>query len=314
MPDRSLSIVVTVGPHRDLLVPYLQACLPRDHVVAWSPDGDEEAEVVVTLLDDESRGELTRALTPSVRWVHVFAAGVDGFPFEQLGDRPLTCSRGASAPAIAEFVLASMLAFEKRLPESWIVEPPPGRSDAALGGLRGRTMGLIGVGAIGTEVARRALAFDMRVVAVRRSDVPPPIEEIEVTPSLEGALRDADHVVVTAAATPETERLVDARAFAAMKRGAHLVNIARGSLVDHDALLAALDDGTVARASLDVTEPEPLPAGHPLYAHPLVRITPHISWSSPDTVTRTVDLLVDNVRRYREGAPLAGAVDLARGY
>jgi phosphoglycerate dehydrogenase-like enzyme len=314
MAERRLSVAVTVGPHRDLLVPYLQSCLPDDDVIAWSADGAANAEVVVTLLDDESRAELAQALTPSVLWIHVFAAGVDGFPFDHLDGRPLTCSRGASAPAIAEFVLASMLAFEKRLPESWIVEPPEARGDAALGGLRGRTLGLIGLGAIGTEVARRALAFDMRVVAVRRSDAPSPIEGIEVTPSLDGALRDAEHVVVTAAATPETERLIDASAFAAMKRGVHFVNIARGSLVDQDALLAALGDGTVARASLDVTDPEPLPAGHPLYAHPNVRITPHISWSSPDTVIRTVDLLLDNVRRYREGAPLAGVVDVALGY
>jgi phosphoglycerate dehydrogenase-like enzyme len=294
-------------------VPYLRSVLPVDEVVAWSPDDPPNAEVVVTLLDDQARQELAATLTPTVRWVHVFAAGVDGFPFEQLGDRLLTCSRGASAPAIAEFVLASMLEFEKRLSESWIKAPPERWGNASLGGLSGRTLALVGLGAIGTEIARRALAFDMHVVAARGSDAPPPLDGIEIA-SLHNALGRADHVVVCAAATPATAGLLDADAFGSMQRGVHFVNIARGSLVDQEALLRALGEGTVARASLDVTDPEPLPAGDPLYTHPDVRLTPHISWSSADTVSRTVDLLVDNIRRYREGQPLLGVVDAARGY
>jgi phosphoglycerate dehydrogenase-like enzyme len=311
--DLHLSIVVTVGERRDLLVPYLQAVAPEVAVLAWAPGDDHDASVVVTLLDDESRRELDSALGPSVRWVHVLAAGVDGFPFDRLGDRQLTCSRGASAPAIAEFVLASMLEHEKRLSETWITAPPEDWGNASLGGLRGRTLVLIGVGSIGTEVARRALAFEMQVVAVRRTDAPPPVEGIEVLP-LHEALGLADHVVVTAAATTETHHLIGPEAFGSMKPGAHLVNVARGSLIDQDSLLRALADGTVARASLDVTDPEPLPAGHPLYAHPKVRLTPHISWSSADSIVRTVDLLVENLGRYSTGAPLLGLVDPALGY
>jgi phosphoglycerate dehydrogenase-like enzyme len=121
-------------------------------------------------------------------------------------------------------------------------------------------------------------------------------------------------VVVAAPATPQTLHLLDADAFAAFKPGVHLVNIARGALVDQDALRSALDDGRVARASLDVVDPEPLPAGHWLYSHPKVRLSPHISWSSPGTIERTVELFADNLRRWREGRPLHGVVDVAAGY
>ncbi|HLW18439.1 MAG TPA: NAD(P)-dependent oxidoreductase, partial [Actinomycetota bacterium] len=99
-----------------------------------------------------------------------------------------------------------------------------------------------------------------------------------------------------------------------IKQGVTLTNISRGTIVDQDALLAALDDGTVARANLDVVDPEPLPAGHPLYTHPKVRLTPHISWSSPDTMKRTIELFADNLKRYDKGEPLEGLVDLAAGY
>ena len=103
-------------------------------------------------------------------------------------------------------------------------------------------------------------------------------------------------------------------AFADMKPGVNLANVSRGTIVDQDALLAALDDGTVARANLDVTDPEPLPAGHPLYSHPRVRLTPHISWSSPDTMRRTIEMFAENLRRYDSGEHLHGLVDLAAGY
>ncbi len=216
--------------------------------------------------------------------------------------------------SISEWVLATMLAFEKRLPESWITEPPAAWNSAQLGVLAGKTLGLIGVGAIGTEIARRALAFDMRVVGLRRSDRPFPLEGIETARSVADVVDGADHVAIAAPATPQTHHLVDTDVFAAMKDGVHLVNIARGSLVDQDALIAALDSGKVARASLDVVDPEPLPAGHPLYTHPGVRITPHISWSGPITMPRTMEMFLSNLARYRRGEPLEGLVDVEAGY
>jgi phosphoglycerate dehydrogenase-like enzyme len=308
-------VVASLGRFGDGLMALVAQATTGEHFVSAASDAPTDADVLVALLDPEYSDELERALRlPSVRWVHVLAAGVDRFPFVLVGDRAMTCSRGASAPAIAEFVLATMLAFEKQLPDAWITEVPANWNLAALGGLAGKTLGLVGVGAIGLEVARRALAFDMRVVAVRRTDAPFALPDIARAGSLPELLGIADHVVVAAPATPTTRHMLDADAFAAIKPGAHLVNIARGSLIDQDALRAALDSGRVARASLDVVEPEPLPEGHWLYTHPRVRLSPHVAWSAPGTIERTIELFVDNLRRWREGRPLHGAVDTAAGY
>jgi len=253
-------------------------------------------------------------LTPGMRWVHVLGAGVDGFPLEVAGERLVTCSRGASAVAIAEYVLASMLAFEKQLPQSWITEPPAEWNVAGLGSLAGRRLGLVGIGAIGTEVARRALAFDMTVTALRRRPEPAPVDGVTLAGDLQTLLGASDHVVVAAPATSSTRRLFDGAAFGAMVRGAHFVNVARGTLVDQDALLEALDRGHLALATLDVVDPEPLPAGHRFFTHPKVRLSPHISWSSPTTVLRTFEMFVENLARFRRGEPLVGIVDREEGY
>jgi len=290
----------------------LQMAVPEAVFVPAGEPGAAEADVLATLIDDADA--VAAALHPGIRWVHVLGAGVDGFPLHVVGDRVLTCSRGASAPAIAEFALAAMLAFEKRLPDVWISAPPAEWNTADLGCLEGRRLALVGVGAIGTAVARRALAFDMEVVALRRRSAPPPFADIGVARDMKELLDGADHVVVAAPATPATRHLLDAAAFAAMKDGVNFVNVARGSLVDQDALLAALDDGPVARATLDVVEPEPLPADHPLYRHPKVRLSPHVSWSSPTTARRTMQLFAENLARYRAGEPLSGVVDLQAGY
>ncbi|MGA2837351.1 MAG: NAD(P)-dependent oxidoreductase [Acidimicrobiales bacterium] len=307
------TVAVHCGTRGSILVDWVRGSLPDCIVVESGTPQAADAEVLATLAGDDCEG-IDRDLTPSVRWVHVLGAGIDRFPLDVVGDRVLTCSRGASSPAIAEFVMASMLAFEKQLPEQWITEPPGQWNAAALGGLEGRTLGLVGLGAIGTEVARRALAFDMSVLALRRSDRPAPLDGVELAPDLGTLLSAADHVVVAAPATARTVHLLDAESLALLKPGAHVVNVARGTLVDNGALLAALDDGRIARATLDVVDPEPLPAGHPLYTHPRVRLTPHISWSAPRTLLRTMELFVADVDRYRSGQPLLGTVDLQEGY
>lgn len=306
------TVAVHCGRWGAFLLDALRRGLPDTDLVASGTAEAASADVLVTLVDDALA--LTKALTPSVQWVHVLGAGADGFPFEILGDRVLTCSRGAGAAAIAEFVVAAMLAFEKDLPDSWITEPPVVWNTAQLGGLEGRSLGLVGLGAIGTEVARRALAFDMDVAAVRRTSAPAPIDRVVVAPDLATLIGGSDHVVIVAPATTATYHLFDDAAFAAFRPGAHLVNVARGTLVDQDALLRALDDRRVARASLDVVDPEPLPAGHPFYSHPNVRLSPHISWSSPRTGVRTISLFADNLARFQGGAELHGIVDTQVGY
>jgi phosphoglycerate dehydrogenase-like enzyme len=309
------SIVVHARPIGEALAGGLRGLLPAEETVVVCGerrDVPTDAQVIVTLLDDPDN--VRELLVPSIAWTHVLGAGVDGFPFDALGDRVLTCSRGAAAVAIAEWVLGVMLAFEKSLPESWIDAPPTRWNTASLGTLAGRTVGLVGLGAIGAEVARRTLAFDANVVAVRRTRAPSSVAGVEVIGSLHEVLARADHVVIAAPATDETHQLMDAQAFAALKPGAHLVNVARGSLVDQSALRVALDDGHVARASLDTVTPEPLPPGHWLYEHPGVRLSPHISWSAPSTMSRTLELFAENLRRFRQGDALGGLVDPVARY
>jgi phosphoglycerate dehydrogenase-like enzyme len=300
------------GPMAD----QIRAAAPDVEVVEIPADGDLEPDVDGDVLFTIAWGtpNLEHVLSRGVRWVHTMGTGVDRFPLTLVGERTLTCSRGASAVPIAEWVLAQLLAFEKRLPESWIAEPPAQWHVAELGGLSGQTLGLIGLGGIGAAVAARATPFGMRVVARRRTTQPSPVEHVELVSSLDQVLEVADHLVVTAPATPETRHLLDAAAFARVKPGVHLVNIARGSLIDQDALRVALDDGRVARASLDAVEPEPLPPGHWMYTHPAVRLSPHISWSMPGASDLLVRTFVDNLRRYQAGEPLAGLVDVRTGY
>ena len=178
-------IVVHAGPFSSALADNLRGLVPAEEtVVACSNSRSmpKDGEVLVALAGDPDT--ISELLAPSVAWAHVLGAGVDGFPFDALGDRPLTCSRGASAVAIAEWVLAVMLAFEKKLPETWVETAPAHWSIASLGSLAGRTVGLVGLGAIGNEVARRVLAFDAPVVAVRRTNAPAVVPGVEVVTGL----------------------------------------------------------------------------------------------------------------------------------
>jgi phosphoglycerate dehydrogenase-like enzyme len=249
-----------------------------------------------------------------LRWMHVPGTGVDAWPQELLTGRTVTCARGVSGIPIAEFVLASMLAFEKQFPTTWLESPPEHWNYAPLGELAGKTLGLVGLGGIGVEIARRALAFDMRVVAVRRTTAPSPVAGVEVLTDLDELLPLADHLVLAAPATARTQSLLDARAFELAKPGVHLVNIARGSLVDQDALRVVLDEGRVALASLDTVDPEPLPDGHWMFEHPRVHLSAHVSWASPRAFDRITESFVANLRRYLAGEPLHGVVDATEGY
>jgi phosphoglycerate dehydrogenase-like enzyme len=273
---------------------------------------DRDAEVYFGGLG--SGAARTDLLSRGVRWVALASTGIDKAPpalFED--DRVVTCARGATAIPIAEFAMAAMLAFEKSIPVVWITEPPRHWNLARLGGLDGRTLGLVGFGGIGTAIARRALGFGMRVLATRRTDRPSPIDGVEVT-TLEQVLSVADHLVLAAPATQRTSRIIDTRALELVRPGLHLVNVSRGALVDHDALRVALDDGRVAMATLDTMEPEPLPEGHWLYEHPKVRVSAHVSWSSPAGIDRTVAQFIENLHRYVAGEPLHHVVDPAEGY
>jgi phosphoglycerate dehydrogenase-like enzyme len=249
-----------------------------------------------------------------VQWVQLIGTGIERLPSDIIESHTVCCARGASAVPISEFVLAQMLAFEKHLPDIWLHEPPEHWNLTTLGGLSDRNLALVGIGGIGQAVATRALAFGMNVKALRRTNTPSPIPGVDIVTTLAELVDGADHVVIAAPATANTTHLFDAAAFAAMKPGAHLVNIARGTLVDQDALRVALDTGQVALASLDTVTPEPLPAGHWLYSHPQVHLTAHVSWASHKELTRPIELLLENIRRARADEPLHGLVNAGEGY
>jgi phosphoglycerate dehydrogenase-like enzyme len=275
-------------------------------------EGDLRAEILLT--QPWASPNLADIMARGVRWVHAFGTGVDRFPVPLLGKAILTCSRGASATAISEWVLAVMLAAEKRLPESWIDEPPARWSMASLGSLADKKLGLIGFGEIAQAIARRALPFGMRIAALRRTNTKSAVEGVAIVESLETLLAEADHVVVTAPLTPATHHLLGTQAFEMMKPGVHLVNISRGGLVDHDALRNALGDDGVSLASLDCVEPEPVPEGHWLYSHPRVRLSAHVSWNAPAAYDGLIDPFVENLGRYRRGEELGYRVDPKEGY
>ena len=276
------------------------------------PDAAVEAEVLFGGWDD---AKVVPLLDRGVEWIQLPGTGIDGVSRGVLDRVPtVTCARGASAIPISEYVLATMLAFEKGFPDFWLHEPPERWNYQRMDSLAGKTIALVGLGGIGTAVAKRALAFEMQVRAMRRTATPSPIAEVDIVTSIAELVDGAHHVVLAAPGTEKTARILDADAFAAMCEGVHVVNIARGTLVDQDALRAALDSGKVARASLDTVDPEPLPAGHWIYEHPRVFLTPHSSWASRDLVGAAIDIFCANLRRYLDGEPLLHVVDVAEGY
>jgi phosphoglycerate dehydrogenase-like enzyme len=259
----------------------------------------------------------TLAANPQIEWVQLPWAGVDAFgPMLAAQARPRllwTSGKGAYAQPVAEHALALTLALLRALPKraratSW--DPVPlGTS------LYGRKIVIIGAGGIALELIRLLAPFDTQVTVVRRSPVPVPGATRTVqTDALHDVLPGADVVVVAAALTDGTRHLLGAAEFALMGPHANLVNIARGALVDTDALVAALGAGVIAGAALDVTDPEPLPEGHPLWREPRCLVTPHMA----DTPEMTAPLLAErirlNVRAFLDNGRFVGVVDPQAGY
>ncbi|MEC7628613.1 MAG: NAD(P)-dependent oxidoreductase [Pseudomonadota bacterium] len=254
------------------------------------------------------------ATTKGLKWIHIFGTGIDGFPLEATGDAILTSSRGASAVQVAEWAFTCILAARKNLPENWINAPSPLWSIADnIGAVQGQTLSIFGFGSIGRELAKRALAFDMQVLATtRHSSVA--MDGVETADSLEALFAKADHLVLAAPATTETDNIVNAKTLSYLKPEAHLVNIARGSLVDENDLKQALDDGKLARASLDAVKTEPLPADHWIYGHEKVFFSPHLAWCDMQVIDAISTSFLDNLALFAKQEPLNNVVDKEAGY
>jgi phosphoglycerate dehydrogenase-like enzyme len=310
---RIIAQLGATSPQADLI----RNAAPDAELIEFKPDGDPPAQAEVFFGGYLGWDPIVRWINAAgVQWVQLTGTGVDNVPAEVFEGRTVTCARGASSVPISEWVLAAMLAWAKRMPETFVSAPPRHWNfpSSPLDRVEGSTLALVGLGGIGSAIATRAQAFGVRVRAMRRTDAPSPIAGVEVVTTLDELLPGADHVVLAAPGTARTRHLIDANAFKLMKPGAHLVNIARGSLIDQDALRTALDDGTVAMATLDTVTPEPLPAGHWLYSHPKVRLAAHISWYTPQMQQASLEIFVENLGRYSRGEPLLHVVDSAEGY
>jgi phosphoglycerate dehydrogenase-like enzyme len=316
----------------DSLRPSIGQVVPGARVIGIGADGTltDSAAGAVALLryfpNDRVIGafgaariaELRRE-EPTLRWVQSHGVGVDGLLNEELIESDLILTNGATLHTVpmAETVMALMLAAARRLPEHVVDQQARQWRRLPKRELRGSTVGIVGMGRIGTEVARLCAAFGARVIGLRRtsSATPPPgVARMYGPDGLRPLLAESEYVVLTLSLNPTSRGLLGADEIAAMQPTAILINVARGDVIDEPALIAALRDGRLAYACLDTFQQEPLPADSPLYDLPNVLITPHNSASSPHMEERVIELFLENLGRLVRGEALVNVVDKRRGY
>ena len=291
-------------------------------------------EVVMVQNLEEARREAVDAdalygfCTPEIvqearrlRWIQVQSAGVEHYLFPELVNSDITLTNASRIYGIelADHIMAMILAFARCLPfllskqreEVW-----ESRANLRSVELQDMTLLIVGLGGVGTETARRAAAFGMHIIATEIKEMPRPniIEYIGKPEELHSLLPKADWVAICVPLTPKTRKLFGRREFNLMKPTAYLINVTRGGIVDIDALVEALREGKIAGAGLDVTDPEPLPQGHPLWKMENVIITPHSSGQSQGADIRMFNLFCENLHRFVSDEPLTHVVDKLAGY
>lgn len=251
----------------------------------------------------------------ALRWVQVAAIGVDAVLFDALidSDVVVTNSRGIFEEPIAEYVLGQILAFAKDFRRSWDAQCGRRWQHFDTEPIAGASVTIVGPGPVGRAIARLLRAVGMSVRGVGRSAREDP-DFGAVTTDVHAAVAGADYVVLAAPLTSQTRGMIDAGVLDAMRPTARLINVGRGELVDTDALLSALQAGAIAGAALDVVDPEPLPADHPLWSAPNVRLTPHNSGDIRGWRNMLQQQFMANFRRYVAGQPLHNVVDKRHGY
>jgi D-2-hydroxyacid dehydrogenase (NADP+) len=264
------------------------------------------------------------AAAPKLRWLQHYGTGVDHCvmdPAVRERNFILTNMQRTAGPPIAEHVIAMMMSLARNLPGFYAAQLEgrwelAGFANAPIIEVGGKTMLVVGLGGIGTEIARRAAGLSMRVIATRRSsregyDF---VDYVGLPNELHDLAKQADVVVNALPLTDETKGIFDKRFFDVVKRGAYFISIGRGKSTITADLIAALEDGRIGGAGLDVTDPEPLPPDHPLWKLPNVIITPHLSWVTDRGFERGWLVIRENLRRYINGEPLLNVVDIERGY
>jgi D-2-hydroxyacid dehydrogenase (NADP+) len=316
--DRDI-VVLVFADLNDRQIAMIRAVDPRVRVVMATgrerrAELASEAEIILGW--NMSQEVLQRAA--ALKWIHSTAAGVDQLLFPEVLERDIVMTTSSGIhPQLVEHVFAVMLAFTRRLhvavrdqlQRRW------DRARAVGGEVAGTTLGILGLGTIGREIAGKAGAFGMRVIGTKRTPGPVPgVEQVMPPEGLSDVLRQADTVVVVLPLTGRTRGLIGADELRMMKRTALLINVGRGPVVQEAALVRALREGWIAGAALDVFEREPLTPDSPLYELENVILTPHVSGASPHYMDRAVPLFCENLRRYLQGEPLLNVVDTEREY
>jgi len=302
--------------------PLLEPHLPAEIEVAWFARPEEAnamiADADIAWVDMQPTRLVAEAIGhagPALKWVSTIYAGLDAFPLAMLRERGVTLTNGAgiNAVAVAEYAVLGVLAAAKRIDEvvrahdrqEWLGDAPGKRELLDTRAL------VVGYGTIGRLIGERLAAFGVEVTGVTRSG-----RDGTITPDAwKAQLGEFDWVILAAPSTGATKALIGADELAAMRSDAWLVNIARGDMIDDDALVAALKAGGIAGAVLDPTDPEPLPADHPLWSAPNCLVTMHLSGRSQTKMfQRAAALFVENARAFVAGRPLANVADLDAGY
>lgn len=275
---------------------------------------DDPAEARALVWTGPKDASIRDYLTPAIEWVQLPSAGVEAWVTADVIDdgRTWTSATGAYAAHVAEHALALLLACSHRLPAhatatTWtkLVYRPLGDSVIAV----------LGAGGIGSALIEVLLPLGVRTVAVNRSGRPVhKAHETSRVADLDDVLQRSDHLVLALPSTAETLHLLDRRRLRLLRPHSVVVNVGRGDAIDHDSLLAALDDASIGYTGLDVTEPEPLPDGHPLWSHPRVLITSHSANPPEALALGLAERVRVNVQRFAEGRPLVGVIDRHRGY
>jgi phosphoglycerate dehydrogenase-like enzyme len=320
-PREIRSVLATVMFQPEEIEQLRQAFAPAEFVHVHPLDVDglaralETADVAVLWGDLDER----HLAAPGLRWVHCDHAGLTRSARPEVFDRGLlvTGSAGRSAPALAQhaFYFALALTFdargllERQAAHEW--RAPEGYENRLA--LHGKTLGIVGFGNTGREMALLGKAFGMRVIAYRRraGEDAPAVDRLlaaDAGDSVDALVEESDVIMLAAHLSDETYHLFSADQFASMKSSAYIINLARGGIIDQEALVEALRSGAIAGAGLDVADPEPLPADSPLWDLPNVLITPHMTPRLPDRTARSIQVIAENVGRYRRGEPLLNAL------
>lgn len=280
-----------------------------------------DADVLMAWRVDEDMFRLAQKL----RWIHTGMAGLTWILIPPVVESQVVVSngKGVHPPIMGEHAMALMLAFSRRLHDCLEFQRKAvwGRNEIysrvpSFEGLCGKTVGIVGFGAIGAEVGRRARSFQMRVIGFKRNvDQDEGLADILCEPGeLNDYLPEIDYLIIAAPLTEETEGMIGPVQLELMKSTAVLINLARGELIDQEALAAALENEQIAGAGLDVFVPDPLPDGHPLFSTKNLILTPHVSGTSPDMWRHITTLFIKNIKLFREGQELINQVNKERGY